>query len=412
MSLERFPHLLVSQLKLVSQSRTLAHKTGRIWWFGILVCMAAFSAMESAMSRPAEAALELRVAIKDGVSQVAVGSSTKAIVRDSSGRPLGEIAPMNAFIAQPKQGNVSLDRWQSGLIWVEPTDGGYVYIGENWYRGRTLVAPSKSGLTAVNYVDLEQYLYSVLGGEMNGNWPQEALKAQAVAARSYALYHRQHARNGLYDVVDTTASQVYRGIKDESVGTQMAVNATAEQVLISGGQIVEAVFHSSAGGCTENSENVWSKPMPYLKSVREGFTEVSPVAQWEIDVPRTELSKRIGGVGNIVSFQPISTTPCGRIVSMQVVGDRGRKTISGEALQSALNLKSTLFNIVAQPVLEASKDKAQTSPTMFQVIGRGFGHGLGLSQWGAYNLAQGNYNYQQILLYYYQNTNLAKIQVK
>lgn len=406
MSLERFPCLLLSQL------RTLQHLKGRSWWFGIVIWMAAFAVMDSAASRPAEAALELRVAVENGVSQVAVGSSTKATVRDGSGHALGEIAQMNAFVAQPQQGNVKLDRWEASQLWVEPTAGGYVYIGDRWYRGRTLVVPGKSGLIAVNYVDLEQYLYSVLGGEMNGNWPQEALKAQAVAARSYALYHRQRETNGIYDVVSTTASQVYRGIRDESTGTHAAVDATTEQVLISGGQIIEAAFHSSAGGCTENSEDVWSSAVPYLRSVKEPFTEVSPVAQWEEEFSRIALSKRIPGVGNIISFQPISQTPCGRIVSMQVVGDKGRKTMSGDALQVALNLKSTLFNIVPQPVLEASKEKAQASPSTFQVLGHGFGHGLGLSQWGAYNLAQGGNNYQQILLHYYQNTSLAKIQVK
>ena len=219
MSLERFPFLLFSQLRMLKPLK------GRSWWFGIVIWMAAFAVTESAIGRPAEAALELRVAVENGVSQVAIGSSTKGIVRDSSGHALGEIAPMNAFVAQPQQGSVKLDRWQSSQLWVEPTEGGYVYIGDRWYRGRTLVVPGKSGLIAVNYVDLEQYLYSVLGGEMNGNWPQEALKAQAIAARSYALYHRQRATNGIYDVVDTTASQVYRGIRDESAGTQAAVNA-------------------------------------------------------------------------------------------------------------------------------------------------------------------------------------------
>ena len=406
MSLERFPRLLFSQL------RTLKQLKGRSWWFGIVIWMAAFTVVESAVGRPADAALELRVAVENGVSQVAVGSSTKGIVRDGSGRALGEIAPMNAFVAQPKQGSVSLDRWQASQLWVEPTGGGYVYVGDRWYRGRTLVLPGKSGLIAVNYVDLEQYLYSVLGGEMNGNWPQEALKAQAIAARSYALYHRQRATNGIYDVVDTTASQVYRGIRDESAGTQAAVNATAEQVLVSGGQIIEAAFHSSAGGCTENSEDVWSNPVPYLRSVKEPFTEVSPVADWEEEFSRSALSKRIPGVGNIISFQTVGQTQCGRVLSMQVVGDKGRKTVSGDALQTALNLKSTLFSIGPQTSLQASKDKAQAFPATFQVTGHGFGHGLGLSQWGAYNLAQTGINYQQILLHYYQNTQLAKIQVK
>lgn len=411
MSLKRFPFSQLKMLTLLNGRR----------WFGILIWMAAFSITESVSSHPAQAALELRVAIANGVSQVAVGSSTTAIVRDSSGRALGEIAAMNAFVAQPKQGSVSLDRWQSSQLWVEPTGGGYVYIGDRWYRGRTLVLPSKSGLTAVNYVDLEQYLYSVLGGEMNGNWPQEALKAQAVAARSYALYHRQKETNGIYDVVDTTASQVYRGIRDESTGTQAAVNATAEQVLVSDyqNQIIEAAFHSSAGGCTENSENVWSNPVPYLRSVKENFTEVSPVATWEIDVSRSELGKLAPGVGKIISFQPEKTTQCGRILSMKVVGDRGSTKIPGEKLQRALNLKSTLFSIVPQTGLPANKDKAQVSATTFQVLGHGFGHGLGLSQWGAYNLAQRGdsaspqpYNYKQILLYYYKNTILKRIQVQ
>jgi len=87
------------------------------------------------------------------------------------------------------------------------------------------VFPTNKGLTAVNYVDLEQYLYSVLGSEMNGNWPQEALKAQAVAARTYAIYKRENEKNGIYDL-GTQASQVYNGIESESPGTHRAVNAT------------------------------------------------------------------------------------------------------------------------------------------------------------------------------------------
>ncbi|MBD2019802.1 SpoIID/LytB domain-containing protein, partial [Leptolyngbya sp. FACHB-36] len=195
----------------------------RSGWLSLLVWLAAIS--------PAHAALELRIAIEDGVNQVTVGSSTKAAVLDGSGRPLGEIAAMNAFVAKPTSGGVALDQWKSGQIWVQPSGDGYVYIGNRWYRGKTLVVPTSKGLTAVNYVDLEHYLASVLGGEMSGGWPQEALKAQAVAARSYALYQRQRGANSVYDLGDTAAWQVYDGVEDESVGTQMAVKATAGQVL-------------------------------------------------------------------------------------------------------------------------------------------------------------------------------------
>jgi stage II sporulation protein D len=393
MPLKRFPAVLFTVM-------TQLLRTGsRSWWLSGLLWLAIMA--------PAQAALELRVAIEDGVSQVKVGSSTKAVVRDASGRQLGEIAAMNAFVADPGQGKVTLDRWQSGQLWVEPTGGGYIFIGDRWYRGRALVVPTNSGLTAVNYVDLEHYLYSVLGGEMNGNWPQEALKAQAVAARSYALYQRQNAANETYDVGDTAGWQVYDGIEDESAGTQAAVNATTGQVLTHNGRIIEAVFHSSAGGCTENVEDVWVQALPYLRSVPD-FDQGSPVYQWTKNFSRSELSARITGVGNILALTPIKTTQCGRVMSMEVEGDAGRRTMKGDELRSALGLRSTLFTVVP----EAAKGKAQSPPVGFQVIGRGFGHGLGMSQWGAYNLAARGTRYQQILLHYYKGTTLAKIQVK
>lgn len=377
------------------------------------------------MAIPAWAALELRVAIEENVGQVNVGSSTKAVVKDANGKPLGEIAAMNAFVAQLKDGQVQLDRWQAPQVWIEPVDGGYVYIGDRWYRGRTAVVPTSSGLTAVNYVDLEQYLYSVLGGEMGGGWPQEALKAQAVAARSYALYQRQRGSNGVYDLGDTPAWQMYGGIADESTGTQAAVNATSGQVLTYKGEIIEAVFHSSAGGCTENVEEVWSEPLPYLRSVRETLPEQSPVAQWSKTLSRSEMSHLITGVGNVTSIQVKKrTSTCGRIVALDVEGDAGRREIKGDDLQAALDLKSTFFEIEPQygpaevpaspePTRNPTeKAKAASGPSGFQITGRGFGHGLGLSQYGARQLALSGMNYQQIMSFYYKDTTLAKIQVK
>lgn len=382
--------------------RTAKPRRNRAWWLSVLIWLAAIV--------PAQAAsLEMRVAIEDGVSQVKIGSSTKAIVRDGSGRSLGEIPAMNAFIAQPNSGEVALDTLRGTQIWVEPTAGGLVFIGDRWYRGRTLVVPTVKGVTAINFVDLEHYLYSVLGGEMNGTWPQEALKAQAVAARSYALYQRQRSGNGTFDVGDTPAWQVYDGVEDESTGTIAAVNATAGQVLTYSGQIIEAVFHSSAGGCTENVEDVWVQKLPYLRSVQNEYDQGAPVYQWTKNVSRSEMSSLIAGVGNIISFQVEKQTPvCERVVSMKVIGDAGTRTLSGDAMRSTLGLKSTLFKIIP----DASKSKEQVAVSGFQIVGRGFGHGLGMSQWGAYNMAQRGANYQQILLQYYQNTTLAKIEVK
>lgn len=376
-------------------------------WFGLIIFGLVLLA-----SPAARAALELRVAIEEDVSQLQVGSSTPAHVRDAAGNVLGELPGMGAFEAALTSGQVRLDRWQAAQIWIEPSDGGYVFIGDRWYRGRTLLVRTTGGFTAVNYVDLEHYLYSVLGGEMISTWPQEALKAQAVAARSYALYRRQTGANTVYDVGDTTTWQVYDGLEDEAASTIAAVNATAGQVLTHNGQIIEAVFHSSSGGHTENVENVWSQPLPYLRGVPD-FDQGSPAYSWDRVISAQEARAAIAGVGNVLSFQVERTSPFGRAITVRVIGDAGQKVLSGNELRRALGLRSTMVTQISPQIGQLASTSANLpAPGSFQFVGRGFGHGLGMSQWGAHNMAQTGYSYDQILRHYYSNTTLSQIQVQ
>ena len=377
-------HFSVSLMSLLKQMILLG---GRHWWLSFLLWIV--------LVGPAQAAMELRVAIKDGISRVQVGSSTNAIVRDSAGQKVGELEAMNAFSAQGGGGNVALGQWRSQSLWVEPTSDGYVWIGDRWYRGRTQLVPTSKGLTAVNHVNLEHYLYSVLGAEMSPSWPLEALKAQAVAARSFAL-HKRSSGTTVYDVTNTTSSQVYKGIETEAQSTHQAVNATAGQVMTYGGKVILAAFHSSSGGHTENVEDIWTQPLPYLRGVAD-YDMGAPVFQWTKSFSKGEMSRLISGVGNVVSMTPERRTPQGRVVTMKVQGDRGTKRVSGNDLRSALGLRSTLFAV-------------SSTGSGFQIDGRGYGHGLGLSQWGAHNLAAQGTNYQQILGHYYQSATLAQLQ--
>jgi stage II sporulation protein D len=150
-----------------------------VWWMTLVIWLVAIA--------PAQASLIMLLAIEEGVERVKVGSSTNAVIRDGLGRAIAEIEPRAGFGAKLQAGKISMGQWIAGQIWIEPEGDGYVWIGDRWYRGKTHLIPHKGGITAINYVDLEEYLYSVLGAEMDGNWPHEALKAQAVAARSYAL---------------------------------------------------------------------------------------------------------------------------------------------------------------------------------------------------------------------------------
>jgi len=355
---------------------------------------------------PAQAALELRVAIERNVSSIRVGSSTAAVVRDQSGQAFSLSGGQGAQV-QLQAGKVWVQgKPVDGMVWVEPQDGGLVWIDDRWYRGRALLVPTGQGLTAVNYVDLEEYLYSVIGSEMPASWPIEALKAQAVAARSYALYQRQTGANSLYDIGDTQAWQVYKGVESEYTSTQQAVMATEGQVLIYQGKIIEAVFHSSSGGHTENVEDVWVEPLPYLRGVPD-FDQGTPVYQWSKTFSIADLSNRLG-VGQVRALVPEKFTPRGRVARIRVETSNGSRVMSGNDFREALGLRSTLFRV---SLGGNAADKQGGGPS-FVFTGRGFGHGLGMSQWGAHNLAQRGWNYQQIVLYYYRGADLAQIQVQ
>ncbi|MEM7771721.1 MAG: SpoIID/LytB domain-containing protein [Cyanobacteria bacterium P01_A01_bin.37] len=356
-------------------------------------------------------ALELRVAIEEEVQTVQVGASTKSLLRDGNGRVIAEIPAMGSVLVESQVSQLKIHQFQGNQFWLEPTESGYVAIGNKWYRGRTLVVAVGGRLTAVNYVDLEEYLYSVVGGEMPTNWPIEALKAQAVAARTYALYRRQTNGNSVFDVGDTTTWQVYKGLEEEASTTHIAVRETAGQVLTYNGRIIESVFHSSSGGHTENVEHVWSNPRPYLQGVAD-FDQNAPVFQWNEQFSAAELQERISGVGRIVNITPVAWTPRGRVSSVRVVGDENTRTLTGNELRRSLGLRSTLFSIQPEMGRVASTNNVASFPVAFVINGRGFGHGVGMSQWGAQGMASSGYNYQQILGHYFQNSALAVIQVQ
>ena len=370
----------IAQFILLKQKRSWLF-SGLIWLLFVL---------------PAQA-LELRVAIQKDVASLKIGSSTPAIVRDGAGQQIGELTPRSSSAAKVKGQAITINKSVSaGELIIEPQDNGYVWIGNRWYRGRTHIIRQGKSLTAINYVDLEQYLYSVVGAEAVSSWPIEALKAQAVAARSYALYKRDTSASSIYDVDTTVGTQVYKGLDSEYTTTHEAVNNTFGQVMTYEDRVILAAFHSSSGGHTENVEDVWSSPLPYLRAVVD-YDRESPVFEWQQIIPVSKIQTLVTGVGNIRTLKPEKVTPRGRIITMKIIGDRGTKSVSGKDLRQALKLRSTLFRV-------------STEGTNLKIKGRGYGHGLGLSQWGAYYLAKQGVNYNQILAHYYQNANLTKIQ--
>jgi len=195
---------------------------------------------------PTAPVLEMRVAIANGESSLVVGTSTPGEVLDANGKVLGKIPANEGTNVSPDGQYIRLGKWQTPAgVWLKPTKGGFVFVGDRWYRGDLLLVSQGSSLLAVNYVELEAYISSVVGAEVSPSWPMDALKAQAIAARSYALVHYIRPASSLYDLGNTERWQVYRGVSAEWNTTHQAVKETSGVFLSYKGGVVESMYAAS-----------------------------------------------------------------------------------------------------------------------------------------------------------------------
>lgn len=311
----------------------------------------------------------------------------------------------------------SFDPSQGYLVVSE--NGGLIGVGNRFYRGAILLRVNKRAnapvLSAINIIDLEDYLLSVVPSEVPSKWPHEVLKAQAIAARSYAVANLNKHRAEGYDVKDTVDDQVYLGVQSESEETNQAVSATTGLVLKHNQNVISAFFHSTSGGTTELAETVWGKSLPYLKSVVD-YDDESPHFNWKREVKADKLSSLFGSAGKAAPLvsdgSPVRKErvvallvvdrhggEARRVKNLLVVGEEKIRLLTGSEARRLYNLPSTQFSVF------------QNGDT-YIFSGRGFGHGLGLSQWGAKALADRGYNAGQILSYYYKDVTIESLAPK
>jgi SpoIID/LytB domain protein len=272
-------------------------------------------------------------------------------VRDATGESVGTVAGtlrVDAPVGQPLRLNgTAVPGVRDGL-----------------YRGSLLISASGSGLIAVNALDLEDYVRGVVSAESPSAWPTEALKAQAVAARTYAI--TTHAGGAAFDQYADTRSQVYRGVSAETPNTDAAVAATAGQVVTFAGQPVTTYFFSTSGGETEDVENsfVGSQPKPWLKAVDDPFDSVSPKHRWgpfrfTANQVQHKLHRYLQGRFKRIKVLQRGVSP--RVVRAQVVGTGGVTNVTGPQLRSAFGLFDT-WAFFTSVTSKASKPKKKTPP--------------------------------------------------
>ena len=362
-----------------------------------------------------------------------------------------------------------------------------VYVNSRAYRGILELKKREPGkFLVINHVDIEDYLAGVLGGEVSASWPRDALKAQAVAARSYVLFKKKFPRDPDFDVYSTVMDQVYAGIQGESPLLLQIVRETRGQVLTWQGEVIKAYYHSTCGGHTEDGAEVFPEDASFLKGVPCGYCNVSPCFNWEKvlscqDLTRV-LRKNAVTSGELLDMKVTRTDDSRRAAELTLSCSDGEKVLKGSELRMMIGpgqLKSTRFSL---KVLERREDtvpiyftrwyrklpysrfindplftglfltmyslyslpqetgmeilpsampsrELQEIPvdapsevltshlyetkvkvsTRYYFSGEGWGHGVGLCQWGAYGMARQGFDYAAILSHYYPETQLMKI---
>ena len=459
---------------------------------------------------------ELRVLLQQAavIEPLAWGGPLR--LRDGQGRELLVVAAGERLRISREGDQLRLERSGAALLTPQPPlqlplqslqlepapapagGVGLVGLGRRAYRGGLLLRPASSGLMALNLIPLELYLPSVVGSEMPARWPAEALRAQAVAARTYALSQLKPA--SVFDLKATVASQAYLGVEAETDSTRAAVAATRGQVLRFGGALIDAVFHSSSGGSTENSGDLWPRQLPYLVSVPEG-DDRSPWRQWSQRFDPEQLRQAFRETAGVRRIEVLSASGTGRVRLARVIGPAGSLDLSGGELRQRLGLRSTMVRFrfedpptgasgdafsgasgseagtITTATVSATARARAAAPTLrfasasppapagsggarggqrvsagaqpapppplpplpsgaaaaalpgsaapsaagdglatplvqplptLEVQGRGFGHGVGMSQWGAYAMALRGLDYGAILRHYYRGVDLVR----
>ena len=337
--------------------------------------------------------------------------------------------------------------------------GGLLTFNGRAYRGTLDVTRDDEGdMIVVNQVDTAAYLASVVGSEEPTTWMPEALAAQAIAARTYLSRHL--GKHSSYDLEGDTRDQEYDGIAGESDSTVRAVARTAGMIATYRGSAIEALYSANAGGITEDSENVYANALPYLRSVPSPNDDVAQASswghtswEWKTEFTAPQLRSYIGGrgvdVGDPQRVELTRLTATGRVLAAKIVGSSGTRDIGKDASRYYFGLRSTLFTVETHPeeteyveaantdrvrqldLLGASiertftvsvKDPDRTIhtlrvlgwqyrlPARFVFTGKGYGHGVGMSQWGAQGMALAGKSAEEILKHYYRGIEITTIE--
>ncbi len=288
---------------------------------------------------------------------------------------------------------------------IEPREQAISRIDNKHYRGNMTIINNKGvSLSVINSVGLEYYIRGVLYHEISDKWPLDAMKAQAVATRTYALYAMDMYAARDYDVTNDVYSQVYGGKSAERYRTNLAVQYTKGEVMTYQGKIFPTFFHANSGGITEDASELWDVHLPPLKGgVESPFSVNSPHYSWKKNFRLKDIQEKLKAkgmeAGRILEIKVVARNKSGRVSRIEIKDDAGKShVITGKDFRDA----------IGPNILRSNKYDIEMKGWYVDFVGHGWGHGVGMCQWGAYNMALSHYSYKQILEFYYPGATLTR----
>jgi stage II sporulation protein D len=381
--------------------------TRRLFAGRVIAAVVVGLAAVAGLVAPARGLEAMRIALADGVRHVEVGlADTVTVVDPATGRALFNLPGPRILRVVPS--GVGLDvvgarRVDLPRLRLEVRRGP-MRVGTRDYIGTLEIWRQADGLLLVNELPMEEYIAGTVRGEASERWPADALRALAVVARTYAVFQQGRAAGRAFHVVASNQDQNFVGWAIEGSPAREAARMTAGQVLTWQGRVFPTFYHSDSGGFTEAAQSVFSGDgVPPLEGVRDEFSMESPNYTWTVTLPLTVIGERLrrGGleVGQVTRLTVLERSPSFRVARLSVEHSRGTATLRGADFRRMIGydaLKSTLFVPVAQD-------------GVVRFEGRGWGHGVGLSQFGAKGMADRGYTYPQILEHYYPGTALTTL---
>ncbi len=271
-------------------------------------------------------------------------------------------------------------------------------LGDAHYAGTLELHAQEGKVLVVNYVPLEQYVAGVVPCEMPTSFKPHALRAQAVAARTHALYMLLRSKERIYDVWATTASQVYGGTTRGNATTTAAVRDTRGKVLLYDSGVALAFYHSHSGGTLENDVSVWKVDMPYYKARPDPASTKIKAMKWQHSIKKVQIAEKLKQQG-----YPVKTVQAVRVLQRSASGRVARVRITTDS--GAVDMNSNPFRLmVGAAAMKSTLCTIESGKNTVVFRGAGYGHGVGMSQWGAEGMARDGVKYENILQYHYPGT--------